>query len=307
MKIIFRILLCYGAFVWTVSFVAVLSEHQYEDSLALLGIAGLFAVIYFCAKLVIRFYRRREEAELEQTSPGVSSEVKSTVLTESILIAILLERLESEQFLKAKELPPNIEITTRRVHLEWLSKVCIRDCLEPWLNDVLLAPDGYWTPDQMDRVAMIWEYFEAMRWVMGFGALRPLAQRPKFGGMYALPLVDVKDPSKLRFLPPWEVRPARDEADAFNLRCWYELVARGEMKEATVDDMREALEVRDTVVKNCYQNEYQVGSSYLPFVPSATIAVHMNSAARRGQALALLVEVLGGDAPTSSLRAFLRE
>ena len=281
-------------------------EQDLSSFIVTMVLGGIAAGVFFGAKLISAIRTKIEQKEFERTSPAVSKDVKKAVFLEAVLVGALLDRLDSERFLHEKELPPNIEITTRRVLLDWLSRLGMREDLEPWLNDLLLAQDGHWTQEQMNRVGEIWEYFEALRWVMGMEKLRRINVPPKFTGKYAAGLVSIRKLSKLRFVPPWDVRLAREQADAFFSRCWYELAARGEIDGATEEEIQQARAIHATFEKNCYQGDYRIGAYFVPSVASPVITVHMHSAWRRWAALSLMVEVLGGNLPPSRLRDFLR-
>lgn len=84
-----------------------------------------------------------EKWKLDKDDPPVTPGIKIALHQEACLLAILLERLGSEIAME-KELPPEIEIITRRVQLEKLDALGLRENLDPFLLDVLLAPDGHW-------------------------------------------------------------------------------------------------------------------------------------------------------------------
>jgi hypothetical protein len=73
---------------------------------------------------------------------------------EACLVAVVLERLANERYVQEGELLPGIQITTRRVLLARLTKLQLRERLETWLNDLLLAPDGHWSDQQKHRVRL---------------------------------------------------------------------------------------------------------------------------------------------------------
>jgi hypothetical protein len=247
---------------------------------------------------------RLEHRKLERTSPSVAPAMKLALYREACLLATLLERLGSESYME-KELPPNLEVITRRVLLNRLRAVGLREELEPWVLDLLLAPDGHWTAEQKLRATRAWELFAIMLWVLGLSGLRALTEDPKYNLTAARSLFAIKQPKKLMVRPSWDLRPVRNAASSFFDRCWTELAARGELNTTTEEDVERALEVRAEIASEGYTGDYLVGTQTIAELNSPTLWMVTTRAYRRWDALSHLIDIMTGDAPPEHLRAML--
>jgi hypothetical protein len=204
-----------------------------------------------------------------------------------------------------KELPPGVEVVTRRLLLDRMEVMGLREGLEPWLLDLLLAPDGHWTDEQKQRAAPAWEAFAVLDWALGRNELRTLAANAGYRHDDVRALFAVRDAEKLPVLPAWELRPARDQAASFFWRCWTELVARGEVRSASEEDMRNAKEVRASMVGEDYTGDYLIGAQTIAEIGTDLLRLATQRSHNRWRLLSLLVDVLGGDAPQQALRQHL--
>jgi len=262
-------------------------------------VIGLSVVLIIVARKISERRDRRA-----QVLDSVSDEMKRQLLREACVLAIVLERLASESYLE-KEIPPNVTIVTRRILLDRLTAMGLRDGLEPWLLDLLLAPDGHWTAEQKQRAMAALECFEVLRWILGLSELRSLTADPKYSVADARSLIDVKEPEKLLVLASWDIRPARDGAARFFHRCWAELVARREISTAAEPDVERALAVRAQIEEAGYTGDYLIGARTIPELDTQLLFFVTRRAYTRWQFLSLLVDILAGDAPVGSLRKFL--
>ncbi|HEY1766632.1 MAG TPA: hypothetical protein VGG26_03220 [Terracidiphilus sp.] len=103
-----------------------------------------------------------DQRALERKSPAMIPELKLALYREACLLATLLERMASEYRME-KEIPANIEVITRRVLLDRLKSLGLREELEPWVLDLLLAPDGHWTAEQKNRALPALECLAVLR------------------------------------------------------------------------------------------------------------------------------------------------
>jgi hypothetical protein len=247
-----------------------------------------------------------EKRKLEQDDPAVKVDLRISLHREACLWALLLERLGSEIGME-KEHPANIEIITRRVQLEKLEALGLRDDLDPFLLDVLLAPDGHWQRELKIRAQNAWECLSSFRWVLGLGELRPLVSEAKYSYVDTQSVLGVKDPAKLYVMPAWDVRPARNETDIFFSRCWSELIARGEISDTSEQDVAQALHKRSSILAEGYTADYLIGTQTIPELPSPILWSAVIRAYNRWQVLSLLVEVISGEVPVSELRTLLAQ
>jgi hypothetical protein len=214
-----------------------------------------------------------------------------------------LERLGSESALE-NEIPPEINVITRRVLLDRLSAFGLRESLEPWMLDLLLAPDGHWTVEQKQRALPAWECLAVLRWALGLEELRALTADPKYNIEDARTVFAVKQAENLLAVPPWDLRIARDQANNFFQRCWVELLARGAVKEADPESVEMASKARTEIQQAGYTGDFLIGSLTIAELPSPFLWQITGRAFNRRALLALLVEVAAGEVPVMNLRLF---
>jgi hypothetical protein len=260
--------------------------------------------IVFLIVAAVTVKQRLDEQAQERDSPWVPQALKLALYREACLLAILLERLGSEAALE-KEVPPGVNVITRRVLLDRLASVGLRENLDPWLLDLLLAPDGHWTAEQKRRATPAWECLAVLRWTLGIGVLRGLTINPRYNISDARSLFSIKKPTGLNVLPPWELRPARDAARVFFQRCWLELLARNQVSKAAEEDIARALEVREEIQEAGYTGDYLVGAQTVPELDTQLLWFVTLRAWNRAEVLTLLVDLTAGDAPPEKLRRFL--
>jgi hypothetical protein len=272
-----------------------------RGALLLAGV-GILWLLFLIVYPVVS--ERRERRALERDSPAVVPEMKRALFREACLVSILLERLGSEGAME-KEIPPEIVVVTRRVLLDRLTTLDLREGLEPWILDLLLAPDGHWTPEQKQRAIPAWECLAVYRWALGLAELRELTVDPKYSIEEARSLFEAKEPDELHVLASWDLRPARNLSGTFFHRCWAELVARREVATAREEDVEQALAVRAEIEEAGYSGDYLVGARTIPELDKPLLMMATRRAYNRWQFLSLLVDVLAGDAPSAQLRKFL--
>ncbi len=285
-------------------YIYVLHGFASEYGLGQLGLVSIPGAVVMLIMFVAMARQNAEQRNLERESPSVSPQLKRDLFHETCLLVTLLERLGSETVLE-KEIPPEIEVITRRVLLDRLDALGLREGLEPWLLDLLLAPDGHWTAEQKLRAAPAWEYFSVLRWTLGLGELRGLTLEPKYSIADVRALFAIKQPEKLAVLPSWDLRPARNIANHFFFRCWAELVARRAVGSAAETDVERALEVRAEIQQAGYTGDYLIGARTIPEIETPLLFLVTRRAYNRWQVLGLLVDIMSGDAPVGRLRQFL--
>jgi len=251
-------------------------------------------------------YHRLERRAQERSDPSVPAGTRLAIFREAALLATLIERLSSE-FGMEKELPPGIQVITRRVLLDRLDQFKLREDLERGLRDVLLMPDGHWPAELKNKAYPSWECLYCLRWVLGLGELCGLTVNPNYSTTDARTLAEIKKPEKLTVLPSWDIRPARDAASLFFHRCWLELTARGALKNIAEDDVASAIHARETIQAEGYTADYLIGAHTVPECPDTLLWQATIRAYHRMRTLALLVDVTGGEKPASELRPMIAE
>ena len=270
-------------------------------------IAAVSIFLAVCAVLFVvarALYARYERHSLERTSPAVSADLKRHLYRETCLLATLLERSASEAAI-TKGLPQDVEIITRRVLLDRLNALGLRDGLETWQLDLLLAPDGHWTDEQKQRAAPSWESLAVLRWVLGLNELRELTMDPRYTMADVRSLFTITEPEKLLVVPSWDQRMARNQAGSFFKRCWSELLARRVVSGAAEEDVEHALTLRAEIQEEGYTGDYLVGTRTITELETPPLLKVMSRAYSRWQLLSLLVAVTGGEVAPQQLRSFL--
>src|SRR5579859_4331059 len=305
MKIPSRIAFGLGLFYGVAGGIGLLIEPGSEDYRESAIFGSSVAAVVLLVKLGGRLRSRLDESRAERRSPAIPRQVNLAVFREACLVSALLDRLASERYVQQKELPPDIEVTTRRVLLDRLSEQGLREELEPWLIDLLLAPDGHWTAEQMERVGTIWEYFAMLLWVSGKAPLQPLTEKPKYSYHDVRTLSSVRAPARLRFIAPWDARPARDAAGFFHFCAWSQVLIRGAVEFAKEEDRNKARATCNEMQAYLYEGDSLDAALFIPRLPTKDLLRYEKRAYHRWLALLVLVEVLGEGAPPSDLRRLL--
>lgn len=280
--------------------------HGYSLSFGRTGDAVMAVLLIAIVALIIvpPITDRIEKRAQERASPSVSPELKKALFREACLLATLLERLSSEKYLE-KEIPPEINIITRRVLLDRLSTLGLREGLEPWLLDLLLAPDGHWTVEQKQRARHAWECLYVFRWALGLDQLPELTSVPKYRLAGAQSLFAIQCPEKLFVLPSWDLRPARNVAGTFFHRCWAELLARRQVSADDDSQIERALEFRAQIQEEGYTGDYLIGARTVTELKTDLLFFITMRAYYRWQLLSLLVSVTAEEVSPAGLREFL--
>ncbi len=137
-------------------------------------------------------------------------------------------RAGGENELRNRSVPAGKEVVTRRVVLDQLAELGLRNELDEQELDLHLLPDGAWSVDQISSVIMRCAELQALKYCVGIDRhLGPLED------LQALPTSDVAWLGKLQSasssLAPvtYDIRKERDEAAAYFLRCLAEKRRRG--------------------------------------------------------------------------------
>lgn len=301
-KNLFRLLLSLGVgaiyFGWYGSWLAAFILHDTVGRVMFLVVVCVMVLLGYGGAVFYRWDERRQE----RRTPSVPSDVRAAIYREAFLLATLLQRLGSEVALE-KEMPPGIEVITRRVLLDRLEAQQLRADLSSLLLDVLLMPDGHWTHSLKSRAHQAWECFEVLYWVLGRGELSELTSAPKYNYADARALIDLKNPERLSVLPAWDIRPARNQADVFFSRCWSELIARKEVNNASDEDVSYAIEKRAEIQEVGYTQDFLVGFRTIPELPSPELWFTVVRSFHRWQVLSLLVDITSGGEKVAELRS----
>ena len=165
-----------------------------------------------------------------ETDAENQDSVRSYFANLALIYAVLVDRAGSEQFLKTKELPEGIEVTSRRTHLELLKAYGVWDQMAFVDREVLIMPDGSWEMDRINRMTIGMEPLRSLRWILRIDFRLPLVGQQLYGD-YALGHELVHNPKKVfdrkEIIEIDILRAALESARLFRVRCFSEAIHRG--------------------------------------------------------------------------------
>jgi len=220
---------------------------------ALNGAAGPFLVGASLSASIILFgwlSNRRDEKEAEREDlANVDLALRSRLAEDGFAIATLLTRASSEAMLKQKELPPGVQVITRRVQLDKLKSMNKWETLPTEVRDLLLLPDGHWSQEQINSTYSRFEVLRCLRWTLHLDdSLTPLTSLPKMNYQTAQSIFEypesMLDGARLR--PTWDIRVERNQANTFLSRCLAEAIGRGVISASNVEAQAWASDVNDS-------------------------------------------------------------
>ncbi len=214
------------------------------------SILGLFALIIGGAILLRWISNRHDEkiAEREEAA-NVDTAVRDRLAEDGFVMATLLSRASSEAMLKAKELPPEVEIITRRVQIDKLRNLDNWEKLTGTVRELLLLPDGRWSQEQIQGTYSCFEILRCLRWTLCTdNSLTPLTSLPKmnYKASHSIFTNPASILSGTRLRPTWDIRVERNQADAFFSRCLAEAIGRGTITASSDETKTWATGVNDT-------------------------------------------------------------
>lgn len=244
-----------------------------------------------------------DHREARSTPAAVSPLVEQEVHREAFLLAMLLYRSSSERILE-KEIPPQVQIVTRRYQRERLMQAGLWDDVPAEMKDLLLLPDGHWSERQKSDVNFCWEYFLVLRWVLRFDAsLRPLDRGPRYDLAKVRELIDGFDYWKPgNALGPWDLRLARDNSYCHLWRLWTEAAARGLLVNIQPEQREEALRVKQQIDAPGPATDLLIDASTVSELSDSQLLTLLKLTRYRWQILHFLVEWLLSGEPVNGLR-----
>jgi len=257
----------------------------------------------------IRRNNRRNEPvhiTLQPESPSAplhedTPELRAYLARMGTLYAVMLDRAGSEVFLHEKELPLNVEIVSRRTHINLLRTTGIWDDMAAPEREAMMIADGHWPPELIARTNIGMEPLRLLRWILRVDFFLPLVgmeSRPS----YALAHEIVSEPGKFldaKKLIDWNaLNTGRKAAQHYFYRCLAESISRGyyeakdeKAKEWAVDLTR-SLEGRQG-------EDLLIGSKLVSEVGPDELSQAVMLARTRTNFLAWVERLFGGSAPLS--------
>jgi len=148
----------------------------------------------------------------------------------ALVHAVLVDRAGSERFLKEKELPQGVEVTSRRTHMEALRSAEVWDRMSPRDREIIMMADGCWNWDHINRYAVGIEPLRLLRWVLRIDFRLPSVGQ-QLRGDFGIAHEIVVNPQRLRrgreLIDADSVRASQEDARTTLLRCIAEAINRG--------------------------------------------------------------------------------
>ncbi len=267
------------------------------------SLGGLPIFIGLAIGLAIRAVRvsARRNSEFKKAAQDVPIAVRQRIYRTTYWLANLMRRCESE-FALLKEMPPNIEIVTRRLMLDRLKAREIWEEMPLVVRDLLLKPDGHWTDAERNQVADKFEFLVCLRWITQKDKVLPvLALAPVYKGIQAQEIA--ADTGWFRN----EVTVAPSQIDAhlkrtagFLERCGREGVARS-LFPADEDKRELAVEQNRKMDARARAEDWLVGSQTVGEISDQELRQAHRRALLRFRLLRSVLEEMTSSAPKETL------
>lgn len=147
-----------------------------------------------------------------------------------LFYAVMLDRAGSELFVQRKELPPNIEIVSRRTHIDLLRRTGLWDKLSPADREATMIADGHWDQSIIQRVSLAMEPFRIIRWLLRVDFYLPVVgkqAKADFGLAHEIVLEPEKLLASRQFISTEGLDIALRSARDYFYRCFAESIHRG--------------------------------------------------------------------------------
>jgi hypothetical protein len=228
----------------------------------------------------------------------------------ALLYAVLVDRAGSERFLKEKELPPDVEVTSRRAHMEALRSANLWERIGPKDREALIVADGGWDWEQINRFAMGIEPLRLLRWVLRIDFRLPTIGQQLWGD-FGIAHEIVADPERLwrglDLIDADTVRTSRDDARSTLLRCIAEAINRGYQVAADDEMAAWATRVSEDLAGNQHE-DFLLGDKLVSEATREQLAWATALANIRSDFLAMVLELLEtGNPPEDSIESIFAD
>lgn len=281
-----------------------LGTAAFAIALLIFPLIAVIPVTIYIIQITYRFIRSRIERVKSFRQAEKTPEKSEYIFRACYEISVLLDRLGSERAME-KELPPEIEVITRRVHFDKLKERNFRDQLRPWMLDLLLAPDGSWSEEQKQRIQLLWDVFVVLRWLMFMGEFEHVSKRSKYNYNDVRATLQLLDAGHVKLRPVWDIRLQRDITQSFFNRVWMESVARGMFTAQNEQQKSNLLNARSRYVEAGYTGDYLIGIHTVAELPNDFVWYLGRKSYLRARTLAVLVDILSGDQPCELFETFM--
>jgi hypothetical protein len=184
-----------------------------------------------------RGHKRDEMLEIAPRPASLSTpvdddnpEVRFYLGQMTVLYATMLDRAGSESFLRNQELPDNVEVISRRTHIDLLRRSEVWDKMAIADREAMMIADGQWTPELIANTSVGLEPLRLLRWVLRIDYFLPTIGRtpnPSYGDAHEI----VADPKKAidakKTIDLESLATAHRAAEEYFYRCAAESISRG--------------------------------------------------------------------------------
>lgn len=198
-------------------------------------------------------------------TPEAEASLRKYLSRVAILHAVLVDRAGSESFLRNKELPPGIEVISRRVHIDLLRRTDIWDELAPPEREAIMMPDGHWELERIHHIDFGMETLRLLRWVFRIDFFLPTVGHQTRGD-YALASELVKAPQKLleanKLISLDSIQTALTAAEQYYFRCLAESIHRGYVEPAN-DEVKDWATQSATKIHGKQDQDLTIGTKLI--------------------------------------------
>lgn len=260
----------------------------------ILSIAAFFIVTAFVGRWVSNKIDEREATK--EADLAINKTVRHRLASDGFALCVLLSRAGSEHMLREKILPPEIQVVTRRVHIDQLHKLNEWDHLPTEVRNLLLMPDGHWPLELAATIQKSFETLRCIRWVLRVDkALEPLINFPKMNYKTAQELVEKPERllSGIGMLETWDIRVERNETDVFFSRCYAEAIGRGLVNDEDTNSQTWAINVYESA-RDIENRDVLVGYETVGELDEMTLRYITGVAFQRYKCLQLIMNLSDG-------------
>jgi hypothetical protein len=147
-----------------------------------------------------------------------------------VLYAAMLDRAGSETFLRNQELPSNVEVISRRTHIDLLRRTGIWDKMAIADREAMMIADGHWTRELIAQTSVGLEPLRLLRWILRIDYFLPVIGRaPDLS--YTIAHEIVVSPERAlgaqKIIDRESLATASRAAEEYFYRCGAESISRG--------------------------------------------------------------------------------
>ena len=217
----------------------------------------------------------------------------------TVLYAVMLDRAGSESFLREKELPPNIEVVSRRTHIDLLQHAGIWDNMSADDRQAMMLPDREWDPERIAFAISGVEPFRLLRWILRIDFFLPVIGRQlrfDYGSAHQIVLNPKSVLESKNLISAYDLQIAHRAAEEYFYRCAAESIARGHHETENAKAKAWAAEVSQSLTGK-QGDDLLLGAKIVSEVDSAELFGGFQQARIRMNFLAWVQALISGSTP----------